>query len=306
MKTLIIRRKFIGIVTVAGIAIALLAASPARGDDRAIAESLQKCGVEVKLDPTGLAISAVCRESTGLKPEDFRVIGQLRHLQTLTLFRVPCLTDDTLALLRDLNEVQRVALEGAKLTDEGFKHMAMWKGLRQLTFFHLINPGKFTGAGLTHLAALPNLEKFACGGSSFTDAGMEACGNLTRLTDLRIWHTPATDAGVAHLAKLSALRNLKLGAQWSPRITDAALPHLAAIKTLESLSLDETRLTWEGGLRHLKALPNLKKLELDQVELSEVDLAKVKAELPGVQVSWKPVEEKYREMMRKNWEKVKR
>ena len=235
----------------------------------------------MKFDPAGLAVSVACRESGGLKPDDFRAIGQLRHLETLSLGRAQCLTDDMLALLKDLDRLQRVTFERRRLTDEGFRHMAGWKGLRQLTFYHLINPGKFTGAGLVHLAALPNLEKFACGGSTFTDAGMEACSKLTRLTDLRIWHTPATDAGVAHLAKLPALRNLKLGAQWTPRITDAALPHVAAIKTLESLSLGETRLTWEGGLRHLKTLPNLKKLELDQIELSEPDLAKVKADLPG-------------------------
>jgi hypothetical protein len=303
MKTLITRRKFVEAVAVASIAIALLTASPTRGDDRAMAELLQKSGVEVKLDPGGHAISVACREATGLKPEDFCAIGQLRRLETLSIGRAQCLTDDKLALLKDLDEVQRVTFESARLTDEGFRHMAGWKGLRQLTFYHLINPGKFTGAGLAHLAALPNLEKFACGGSSFTDAGMQACSNLTRLTDLRIWHTPATDAGVAYLAKLPALRNLKLGAQWTPRITDAALPQLAAIKTLESLSLGETRLTWDGGLRHLKALPNLKKLELDQIELSEADLAQLKSELPGVQVSWRPVEEKYREQLRKNWEK---
>jgi hypothetical protein len=67
MRTPITRKNFIKIVAAASIVIALLAASPARGDDRAIAESLQKSGVEVKFDPAGIAISVACRESTGLK-----------------------------------------------------------------------------------------------------------------------------------------------------------------------------------------------------------------------------------------------
>jgi len=96
---------------------------------------------------------------------------------------------------------------------------------------------------------------------------------------------------------------LRLAPQFTPRITDAALPHIAAIKSLESLSLAEMKLTWDGGLKLLKVLPKLKKLELDAVVVSDADLARLKAELPGVQVTVKPPDEKQRDQIQRNWEK---
>ena len=132
---------------------------------------------------------------------------------------------------------------------------------------------------------------------------MAACARLPHLTDLRIWHTPVTDAGVACLTNLTRSRSLRLAPQFTPRITDAALVHVAAIKSLESLSLGEMKLTWDGGLKHLKTLPKLKGLELDLVVISEADLARLKTELPDVQVTVKPPEEKQREQIQRNWEK---
>jgi hypothetical protein len=284
------------------VAMLLAGVSLARADDKAIAESLKKSGVELKLDVNGFAVSAASRES--LTADDYRALGQLRRLKTLSLSGAHSLTDDALALLKDLDELERVTLDGPKLTDDGLKHMAGWKSLRKLTFYNFIHRGKFTGAGVAHLASLPNLEHFACGGSSFTDAGMDACTKLPKLTDLQIWHTPVTNAGMAYLPKLTGLRNLRLASQFAPRITDAGLPHIAAIKTLETLSIGETRLTWDGGLKHLKALPNLKRLELNQVEMSAADLTRLKAALPSIEVLWRPVDEKYRDLLRKNWEKL--
>jgi hypothetical protein len=247
-------------------------------------------------------VSVFCRESHALAPEHYRNIAQQRGVKTLTLYNKCSLTDETLALLAGLDQVEKVGIDGAKFTDDGMKQMAGWKNLRQLTFFLVINPGKFTGAGVAHLAKLPKLENFGCGGSSFTDAGMAAVARLPHLTDLRIWHTPVTDAGVACLTN-TTLRSLRLAPQFTPRITDAALPHIAAIKSLESLNLGEMKLTWDAGLKHLKSLPKLKKLELELVVISDADLAKLKAELPGVQVTVKPPDEKQRTQIERSWEK---
>jgi hypothetical protein len=45
-------------------------------------------------------------------------------------------------------------------------------------------------------------------------------------------------------------------------------------------------LTWEGGFKHLAALPKLKKLSIPKVVASEEDIAKLKAELPNLVVEW--------------------
>lgn len=267
----------------------------------ALLAAAEPVDLQIKTERDG-GVTVFCRESFQLTTEHYRNIAQQRGVKTLTLYNKCSLTDETLGLLAGLDQVEKVGIDGAKFTDDGLKHMSGWKNLRQMTFFHVLNKDKFTGAGVAHLATLPKLENFGCGGSSFTDAGMAAVARLPHLTDLRIWHTPVTDAGVACLTN-TALRSLRLAPQFAPRITDAVLPYIAAIKSLESLSLGEMKLTWDGGLKHLKALPKLKKLELDLVVISDDDLARLKTELPGVQVTVKPPDEKQREQIQRNWEK---
>src|SRR5204862_3351285 len=147
----------------------------------------------------------------------------------------------------------------------------------------------------------PKLETFGCGGSSFNDEGMAACAALPRLRELRIWHTMATDAGVAKLATMTTLKVVHLGPQFTPRITDAAVASLASIQSLETVSVMETRLSWEKSLGRLKDLPALKLLELHQDEVSEEDLARLKSELPGVKVDWTPPTDQQKEWLRQNW-----
>lgn len=268
-------------------------------DERAVAAGLGSRGAVVGLDEQGSVVAFRCRESGRLSKEDFRQVGGFARLKTLALSGGRVLGDEHLALLANLPVLERATLDGVQLTDDGLRHLAGWKNLRKLTFYNVTNRGRFTGAGLVHLADLPHLQEFACGGSSFDDDGLEACARLIHLTDLQIWHTPITDAGVAHLTQLTGLRNLRLLSQWKPRITDASLPRLAQIKSLETLTLGETRLSL-AGLRRLGELPNLKMLELYQVDIAKAELDKLKSVLSKVQIEHSPIAEKYRELFQRN------
>ncbi|QDU98980.1 leucine-rich repeat domain-containing protein [Lignipirellula cremea] len=283
------------------LAITLAITAPVVADERAAADALRQRGAVVQLDDEGFVVSFRCREGGRLTLDDFRTVGGFRRVKTLSLSGGRTLGDEHLALLAGLEKLERVTLDGMMLTDDGLRHLAGWKSLRKLTFYNVTNRGKFTGSGMAHLVELPQLEQFACGGSSFDDAGLEACSRLTHLTDLQIWHTPVTDAGVVHLKRLAGLRNLRLLSQWRPRITDASLSHLAAIRSLETLSIGETRFSWSGGLNRLVELPNLKSLELYEVDMSAEDLNRVKAALTNVRVDWTPIREKYREMFERNF-----
>lgn len=302
-----LRRKIAEVVhsaiCAATVGLCVAAASTAGlADDRSAAEALRKHGAEIGLDGDGFANSLRLRESGRLTRDEFALIGRMTKLRTLGLSGGRTLGDEHLELLRDLPALERVTLDGFMLTDDGLRHLAAWKSLTKLTFYNIANRGRFNGSGLRHLAELPRLEEFNCGGSSFDDAGLEACSRLTKLTKLWLWHTPITDAGVPHLKKLTKLQSLRLLAQWRPRITDAALPHLAEIKSLEHLDLGETRFTY-AGLRQLRELPSLKRLDLYQVELADGDLARLRADLPNIEVLWSPVAEKYRELFRQNFER---
>jgi hypothetical protein len=79
-------------------------------------------------------------------------------------------------------------------------------------------------------------------------------------------------------------------------IDDSTLATLAKLKSLESLSLDEVRLT-HAGLVQIKALPNLKKLTLQHADIPDADIAKLRADLPGVTIEWKPLTEDERKKL---------
>src|SRR5262249_8107482 len=183
------------------------------------------------------------KDSSALTPDHYRAIGGLRKLRVLTLYNRCTLSDETLPLLSGLESLETLEIDGAKFTDDGMKALAGLKSLRKCVFFHVLMKEKFSGAGVAHLAALPKLELFACGGSSFNDEGMAACATLPQLRELRIWHTMATDAGVAKLSSMKSLKILHVGPQFTPRITDASVVSLSAIKSLETVSVMETRLS---------------------------------------------------------------
>jgi hypothetical protein len=291
-------------IHVIGIGLACLRAAGA--DDAAAAAALTEAGARVKADAAGLVTEVHFRDSSALTAEHYRAIGELKKLRVLVLYNRCTLADETLALLSPLESLEELQIDRAKFTDEGMKALAALKNLRKCTFFHILMKEKFTGAGVAHLAELPRLELFGCGGSSFGDAGMAACAALPQLRELRVWHTQATDAGVAKLAVMTKLKVAHLGPQFTPKITDAAVASLASIRSLETVSVMETRLSWEMGLNRLKELPSLRVLELHFDEVSEDDLARAKAELPGVRIDWKPPTEEQKEWLRRNYEPKKK
>jgi hypothetical protein len=277
-----------------------MAALAVLADDSAAAALLTQAGGKVKADG-GVATEVYFKDSSALTKEHYRAIGGLAKLRSLTLYNQCTLTDETLALLSTLESLEDLEIDGAKITDDGMKALASLKNLRKCVFFHL-GKEKFTGAGISRLAALPRFESFGCGGCSFNDEGMAACAKLPRLRELRIWHTMATDAGVARLAGMTTLKIVQLGPQFTPRITDASVATLSTIKSLETVSVMETRLTWEKGLSKLKDLPALKVLELQQDEISEADLAKLQTSLPKVKVDYKAPSAEQKEELRRNFD----
>lgn len=278
----------------------------ALADDSAASALLTRAGARVTSDASGAATGVAFKDSSALTEEHYRAIGGLSKLRALTLYNRCTLTDETLALLSPLASLEELEIDGARFSDDGLKAFSSLTSLRKCTFFHVLMKEKFSGAGVAHLAQLPRFESFGCGGSSFNDEGLAACAGLPHLRELRIWHTMATDAGVAKLEGMKTLKVVHLGPQFTPRMTDASLASVAAIPSLETVSVMEMRLSWDKSLSRLKGLPALKVLELHQDEISEEDLARVRAELPGVRVDYRAPSDEQKEWLRRNFEPKKR
>jgi len=197
--------------------------------------------------------------------------------------------DEAAAQLTGLDRLERFFCNGSQLTDEGFKSLASWKSLKHLGFDHWFRTRKDQpiGAGLAHLAALPNLESVRLGGCQVGIEAMEALATIKTLRKIDVGHARwVTDDELPLLQKLPDLRIFIGSPQYSPRLTDAALRILSSMKTLEEIELSETWLTYDGGFKHLVSLPRLKKLSIPMVIASDEDVARLKAALPELTVVW--------------------
>jgi len=181
--------------------------------------------------------------------------------------------------------LQGIGLDGTSVTEAVFKTLGQIKTLKQLSMSHVLG---IKGTDADALMNHPALAIVSIGGTGFGDAGMKALASLRQLTKLGLNHDQITDAGLAALANHPTLESLMFSPQMTPRITDASLPTVATLKALKELQINDTVLTYDGGLKLLKALPNLQKLTLNNIGLAETDLAKLKADLPKVDIKFTP------------------
>ncbi len=253
--------------------------------------SLQKLGA--KLTETAGVVTQVQVKCDAFTEADFRTLGSFTTIKDLTISG-KTITDDTLALLTGLSELERLSSDGIQLTDEGYKHFVAFQKLKSLSFFHpAFRSEKFTGSGLSYLKALPKLEKLTFAGSTAGDTAMEAIGQLTQLKEFRTWHTAQSQAGNGYLLKLplTALRigqRLPNGKDSPVSFDESTMATLAQIKTLESLELTEARLSAKI-IPQLKVLPKLTKLRIETVDISAADVEAIKAALPNCTVDFKPI-----------------
>jgi hypothetical protein len=267
-----------------------LALVTAPGDDADLVRPLEAKGVRVKKTPPGVVTELHMGSLKGITLEDYRIVGQCRGLVTLNLSAEDLrFNDEAAALLSGLDRLERFFSNGAQLTDEGFKSLAGWKSLKHLGFDHWFRTVKDRpiGAGLSQLSALPSLESLRLGGCMVGIEAIEGIATIKSLKKLDVFHTfYVNDEALLPLQKLPDLRVFIAGSQFQPRITDAALRILGGVKSLEEISLTETWLTYDGGFKHLAALPRLRKLSLPKVIASEEDIRKLKTELPDLAVDW--------------------
>ena len=264
-------------------------------------ESLKTLGA--KVTETAGAVTQVQVKCEAFTEADFRTLGTFTTIRDLTISG-KTVTDETLALLTGLVNLERLSTDGIQLTDDGYKHFAVFQKLTSLAFFHpAFRSEKFTGTGLAHLKALPKLERLTFAGSTAGDAAMESIGQLTQLKEFRTWHTAQTQAGNAHLLKLTNLKALRIGQRlpnWgkdSPvSFDESTVQTLAQIKTLESLELTEARLSAKI-IPQLKALPKLTKLKLETVDIPAADVEAIKAALPNCKVDFKPMTDAEKEAL---------
>jgi hypothetical protein len=146
-------------------------------------------------------------------------------------------------------------------------------------------PENYDGSGFAAFAALKGckLEQVRIG-HAFNDRGMATLAGIASLRSVDICHSQATDVGVAQFAKHPNLEEFSISSQGRPkRITDQAVSSLATIPKLKRLALEETFLTYEGGLKHLAPLKGqLQALSLKWSLVLPADLEQLRRDHPNL------------------------
>jgi Leucine-rich repeat (LRR) protein len=204
---------------------------------------------------TGLQVLGLSQ--TGVTDTQVRYLGSLRSLRALELHQESALGNRGLAVLKDLPALEYLDLwTGA--TDAGLGHVGQLQSLRWLR----LRMGRIRGQGLAELAKMPRLERLSLWGETgLSDRHISYLEGLTRLKGLTLWGTdqPLTDRSLASIAKLTSLEELyfiRIATQFS----DAGLARLRSLEHLRKVDFGQS-MVGDGGVRHLKALPQLESIE---------------------------------------------
>src|SRR5689334_3349776 len=128
-------------------------------DDDELVRALEAKGVKTK-KKGGVVTELSVGPLKTITLDDYKAVGRCRSLAVLNLSAEDQrLNDEAAAQLTGLDKLERFFSNGAQLSDDGFKALASWKSLKQIGFDHWFRTQKDKpiGAGLAHLAALPNL-----------------------------------------------------------------------------------------------------------------------------------------------------
>ena len=195
----------------------------------------------------------------------FEHIGHLSTLESLNIISTK-FNDDWMPPLAKLTNLKVLRFtNNGKLTDAGMAHLV---GLTKLENFSFVGT-QMTGKSYARFDGFTKLTRVSHRGSSIDDEGLrQLCDHLPNLESLSLAHAKFTDVGAPHLAKLTKLKGLEVGAA---KATPQALKHIAKLP-LEYLQLGEG---FESGaaIAFIKDLATLRRLTLTNAQtLTDADL----------------------------------
>jgi hypothetical protein len=170
--------------------------------------------------------------------------------------------DDAIALASNLPGLQTmvlVATPQSRLTDDGLAPLTRLPNLELLS----ICGNRTSDAAMVHVAQMHKLRKLVLN-CNLTDAGLETLTELTNVEHLDLTQSKVTDAGMIHVQRFAKLRTLILN---GTQITNESLATLAELKTLEDLYLGNTSID-DAAVTSLKEMEQLQLLFLRDTHIT--------------------------------------
>lgn len=189
---------------------------------------------------------------------------------------------DAVAKVRTDSEgrIKRIDFNRSRITNDT---LARLRGLEDLDYLDLVE-AYITDDGLEHLVDLPGLETLFLSSTAVTDAGLEHVSQIDSLKTLYLITTGITDEGLDHLTQLKKLEELYIG---ETRITDAGMPLLAKLPRLQVLDVSATSIT-DDGVAQLEQLPRLRTVYIDRTQASPEAIQSLRRALPDADVYDEP------------------
>lgn len=231
--------------------------------------------------PDGLTLSV--ESKTPISNEQWDAIAAL-HLHAFA-FAGLSLNDAGMERLVALDPVM-VMINGSSVTGKGAAKFGEMKSLKTLHTMHITKP---TPEAKEALSTHPTLEVFSTDGAFCIDAI-----TAPHLKSVDMKHSAADDRYVAMLKGHASLETVRLWNKGFSTLSDACIASLVTLPKLSKLSLEFAPFTYAGGLNRLKELPNLAILQLKDDAINGDDLAKLKADLPKVKITFTPMVPDYR------------
>ena len=198
---------------------------------------------KVELTTDGQGVKLIDLNVPGAGPHDhrkddpydaafFEHVGHLTTLESLNIISTK-FNDEWMAPIGKLTNLKVLRFtNNGKITDAGMVQLA---GLKNLETLSIVGT-HITGKAYAQFEGFTKVTRVSHRGSSIDDEGLrQLCDHLPNLESLSLAHAKFTDVGAPHLAKLTKLKGLEVGAS---KATPQALTHIAKLP-LEYLQLGE-------------------------------------------------------------------
>ena len=231
---------------------------------------------KVELTTDGQGIKLIDLNVPGAGPHDhrkddpydaafFEHVGHLSTLESLNIISTK-FNDAWMAPIGKLTNLKVLRFtNNGKITDAGMVQLA---GLKNLETLSIVGT-HITGKAYAQFEGFTKVTRVSHRGSSIDDEGLrQLCDHLPNLESLSLAHAKFTDVGAPHLAKLTKLKGLEVGAS---KATPQALKHIAKLP-LEYLQLGEG---FESGaaIAFIKDIATLRRLTLTNAQgITDTDL----------------------------------
>lgn len=259
-------------------------------------------------------------DSKLLTDDGLAELASLTKLQWLACG--PEITGKGLSALQSLPALRTLDIKGQGPTDAGMAILANFRGIEWLS---IQRADGLSDTTLATIGKLPQLTTLEIGSKRYTNEGVAHLGKLTRLTLLRLMHSPSvTDEGIKHLSPLWRMTHLDLGGcevsgtclkelhgmpelhalhLHSCPITNEALSDIPRRDTLSELGLANSRVT-EAAVEQLEQFKALRQLNVEGTTISNDGLLRLKKALPQCHIMPEPKDDlkaaKYALALKKN------